>query len=54
MMAAWDKDELVLDPSRITLSIGRTGYDGDTFKREELMDRHASRSTRRHATPCYS
>jgi arginine decarboxylase len=30
----------VLDPSRITLSIGRTGYDGDTFKREQLMDRH--------------
>jgi arginine decarboxylase len=30
----------VLDPSRITLSIGRTGYDGDQFKREQLMDRH--------------
>ena len=30
----------MLDPSRITLSIGRTGYDGDTFKREQLMDRH--------------
>ncbi|WP_155927762.1 aminotransferase class I/II-fold pyridoxal phosphate-dependent enzyme [Mycolicibacterium sp. CBMA 234] len=40
MMTAWDKDEFVLDPSRITLSIGRTGYDGDTFKREQLMDRH--------------
>ena len=40
MMAAWDEDEFVLDPSRITLSIGRTGYDGDTFKREQLMDRH--------------
>ena len=40
MMAAWDQDEFVLDPSRITLSIGRTGYDGDTFKREQLMDRH--------------
>src|SRR5258705_6512654 len=40
MMAAWDKDEFVLDPSRITLSIGRTGYDGDTFKRDQLMDRH--------------
>ena len=39
-MAAWDDDEFVLDPSRITLSIGRTGYDGDTFKREQLMDRH--------------
>ncbi len=40
MMTAWDSDEFVLDPSRITLSIGRTGYDGDTFKREQLMDRH--------------
>ncbi len=40
MMAAWDADEFVHDPSRITLSIGRTGYDGDTFKREQLMDRH--------------
>jgi arginine decarboxylase len=40
MMAAWDSDEFVLDPSRITLSIGNTGYDGDQFKREQLMDRH--------------
>jgi arginine decarboxylase len=40
MMAAWERDEFVLDPSRITLSIGRTGIDGDTFKRQELMDRH--------------
>ena len=40
MMAVWDTDEFVLDPSRITLSIGRTGYDGDTFKREQLMGRH--------------
>ncbi|HME50564.1 ornithine decarboxylase [Mycobacterium sp.] len=40
MMTAWDKDEFVLDPSRITLSIGRTGYDGDTFKRQQLMDRY--------------
>ncbi|MBV8861156.1 MAG: ornithine decarboxylase, partial [Mycobacterium sp.] len=40
MMAAWEQDEFVLDPSRITLSIGRTGYDGDTFKREHLMDRY--------------
>jgi arginine decarboxylase len=40
MMTAWDTDEFVLDPSRITLSIGRTGYDGDQFKREQLMDRH--------------
>jgi arginine decarboxylase len=40
MMAAWGRDEFVLDQSRITLSIGRTGYDGDTFKREQLMDRY--------------
>ncbi len=40
MMTAWDKDEFVLDPSRITLAIGRTGYDGDQFKRDQLMDRH--------------
>ncbi|WP_102419263.1 aminotransferase class I/II-fold pyridoxal phosphate-dependent enzyme [Mycobacterium sp. 4858] len=40
MMAAWEKDEFVLDPSRITLFIGRTGYDGDTFKRQQLMDRY--------------
>ena len=40
MMAAWEQDEFALDPSRITLFIGRTGYDGDTFKHEQLMDRH--------------
>ncbi|MHA3019763.1 aminotransferase class I/II-fold pyridoxal phosphate-dependent enzyme [Mycobacterium sp. BMJ-28] len=40
MTAVWDCDEFVLDPSRITLAIGRTGYDGDHFKREQLMDRH--------------
>src|SRR6202000_1792195 len=40
MMAAWDQDEFVLDPSRITLYIGQTGYDGDTFKRQQLMDRY--------------
>lgn len=40
MMAAWSQDEFVLDPSRITLFIGQTGYDGDTFKRQQLMDRY--------------
>lgn len=40
MMKAWESDEFVLDPSRITLSIGRTGYNGDEFKREQLMDRY--------------
>ncbi len=41
MVTAWGNDEFVLDPTRITLSIGRTGYTGDTFKREQLMDRHS-------------
>jgi len=40
MMKVWGSDEFALDPSRITLSIGRTGYNGDEFKREQLMDRH--------------
>jgi arginine decarboxylase len=39
MTTAWEEDEFVLDPSRITLYIGATGIDGDTFKREQLMDR---------------
>ncbi|MFM8598781.1 MAG: aminotransferase class I/II-fold pyridoxal phosphate-dependent enzyme [Mycobacterium sp.] len=40
MAKVWEVDEFVLDPSRITLSIGRTGYNGDEFKRVQLMDRH--------------
>jgi arginine decarboxylase len=40
MTSAWEQDEFVLDPSRITLYIGDTGIDGDTFKREQLMDRY--------------
>lgn len=40
MVKAWETDEFVLDPSRITLSIGRTGYNGDEFKRDQLMDRY--------------
>jgi arginine decarboxylase len=39
MVAAWHEDEFVLDPCRITLSIGLTGIEGDTFKRVHLMDR---------------
>ncbi|CCH78893.1 Lysine decarboxylase [Nostocoides japonicum T1-X7] len=39
MINAWDHDEFVLDPSRITLSIAATGIDGATFKSEQLMDR---------------
>lgn len=40
MAHAWADDEFVLDPSRLTLFIGPTGIDGDTFKREHLMARH--------------
>jgi arginine decarboxylase len=39
MSTAWDTDEFVLDPSRISLYIGLTGIDGATFKREQLMDK---------------
>jgi arginine decarboxylase len=37
---AFEHDEFVLDPSRITLDIGLTGVDGDTFKHDYLMDRY--------------
>jgi arginine decarboxylase len=40
MWKAWATDELVVDPSRITVEITRTGVDGDTFKHEYLMDRY--------------
>ena len=40
MIKAWDCDEFVLDPSRITIYIGATGIEGDTFKRSQLMDRY--------------
>lgn len=39
MEDAWEKDEFVLDPTKITLNIGRTGVDGDTFKNKYLMDK---------------
>jgi arginine decarboxylase len=38
MEEAWEKDEFVLDPTKITLFIGKTGVDGDTFKNKYLMD----------------
>jgi len=40
MIKAWDCDEFVLDPSRVTIFIGATGIEGDTFKRSQLMDRY--------------
>ena len=39
MEDAWEKDEFVLDPTKITLYIGKTGVDGDTFKNKYLMDK---------------
>ena len=39
MWRAWEHDEFVVDPSRITVEISRTGVDGDTFKHDYLMDR---------------
>lgn len=40
MEDAWEKDEFTLDPTKITLFIGRTGIDGDTFKNKYLMDKY--------------
>ncbi|GAT75017.1 amino acid decarboxylase [Microbacterium sp. HM58-2] len=40
MWQAWADDEFVIDPSRVTIEISRTGVDGDTFKHEHLMDRY--------------
>jgi arginine decarboxylase len=36
---AWEKDEFVLDPTKITLSVGKAGITGDSFKNEYLMNR---------------
>ncbi|MCB9251174.1 MAG: aminotransferase class I/II-fold pyridoxal phosphate-dependent enzyme [Flavobacteriales bacterium] len=38
MEEAWEMDEFVLDPTKITLFVGKTGVDGDTFKNKFLMD----------------
>lgn len=38
MDAAWQSDEFVMDPTKITLFVGKTGVDGDTFKNKYLMD----------------
>ncbi|MFK0004941.1 aminotransferase class I/II-fold pyridoxal phosphate-dependent enzyme [Paenarthrobacter sp. NPDC090522] len=40
MAQAWKDDEFVVDPSRLTMYIGATGVDGDTFRHEYLMDGH--------------
>lgn len=39
MEQAWRSDEFCLDPTRVSISIGRTGLDGDAF-RHLLMDEH--------------
>lgn len=39
MEKPWKHDEFVLDPTKVTLHIGRTGVDGDTFKNKYLMDK---------------
>jgi arginine decarboxylase len=40
MIKAWETNEFVLDPSRVTIYVGATGIEGDTFKRSHLMDRY--------------
>lgn len=39
MEESWEKDEFVLDPTKVTLSVGKAGITGDAFKNEYLMDR---------------
>ena len=40
MEQAWGMDDFVVDPTRLTLYVGATGIDGDTFKNLHLMDKH--------------
>jgi arginine decarboxylase len=40
MEDAWEQDEFVLDPTKITLAVGLSGIDGDTFKNKYLMDQY--------------
>jgi arginine decarboxylase len=40
MEEAWATDDFVIDLSRLTLYLGRTGVDGDTFKNVYLMDKY--------------
>lgn len=39
MEASWELDDFVLDPTKLTLSVGKTGITGDAFKNNYLMDR---------------
>ena len=36
----WARDEFVLDATRVTVAVGDTGWDGDTFKTQILMDKY--------------
>lgn len=38
MEPAWGGDEFVLDPTRVTVDVGRTGLDGDQFKQLLMND----------------
>ncbi len=40
MWDCWEQDEFVLDATRVTLAVGGTGWDGDTFKTKILMDKY--------------
>jgi arginine decarboxylase len=40
MQECWHTDEFVVDPTRLTLHIGATGIDGDTFKHDYLMEKY--------------
>jgi arginine decarboxylase len=40
MWDCWEKDDFVLDATRVTLAVGGTGWDGDTFKTQILMDKY--------------
>jgi arginine decarboxylase len=40
MWDCWEQDDFVLDPTRVTLAVGGSGWDGDTFKNEVLMDKY--------------
>ncbi|WP_299968769.1 aminotransferase class I/II-fold pyridoxal phosphate-dependent enzyme [uncultured Roseobacter sp.] len=40
MWDSWAQDDFVLDATRVTLSVGGTGWDGDTFKTDILMDKY--------------
>ncbi|MCX7560818.1 ornithine decarboxylase [Sulfitobacter sp. F26204] len=40
MWDCWEQDDFVLDATRVTLAVGGTGWDGDTFKNSVLMDKY--------------